>query len=155
MPESKLGEKWMYYDWSRVDRCFPLSVRLSLFVQGEISSWRRSTQLFHLSFIWTAKSASLSSRVPFLIYSFIYLFYLCLSLPVWRNCQSTVTSIQWNNHWTEVCHRAGYLVMLSRRPGRHGLRSKLQTLLGVYKCGLLTLLGGGKSIYSLWKFYQS
>lgn len=44
MPESKLREKWMYYDWSRVDRCSPLSVRLSLFVQAEISSLSHSTQ---------------------------------------------------------------------------------------------------------------
>lgn len=151
MPESKLGEKWMYYDWSRVDRCFPLSVRLSLFVQGEISSWRHSTQLFHLPFIWTTKFVSVRLVSPS---GFFFCLYPCLS-PIWRNHQSSVNSIQWNNQWTEICHWTRYLVMKSRGPGRPGLKSKLNTLWGVYKCGLLTLLGGGKSIYFLWKFYQS
>ena len=72
MPESKLGEKWMYYDWSQVDRCSPLSVRLSLFVQGEISSWRHGTQLFHLSFIWTTKFVSLHLVSPPLFFSFFF-----------------------------------------------------------------------------------
>lgn len=71
MPESKLREKWMYYDWSRVDRCSPLSVRLSLFVQAEISSLSHSTQgsLPPPPLIWTRKFVSLHlmSAVPFFL----------------------------------------------------------------------------------------
>lgn len=45
--------------------------------------------------------------------------------------------------------------MYFRGPERHGLKGKLSTLSGVYKSGLLTPPGGGKSIYSLSKFFLS
>lgn len=76
MPESKLGEKWMYYDWSQVDRCFPLSVRLSLFVQGEISSRGHSAQLLHLHLYVDCKICF--SFTPFSLVPSIFFLYLCL-----------------------------------------------------------------------------
>lgn len=148
MPESKLGEKWMYYDWSRVDQCFPLSVMLSLFVQGEISSWgtahsSSTSPLSGLLYLFSFRSLSL---IPF------FFLHPCLS-PLWRNRQSAVNGIQWIDQWAEICHSTKYLMVWNEIQGEK--RWKLNTLWGVYKCGLLTPLSRGKSIYSLSKFSQS
>lgn len=154
MAESKLREKWMYYDWSRVDRCFPLSVRLSLFVQGEISSWRRSTQVFHPPLIWTAKFVSLH-LVPPPPYFFFYL-YPCLIVPyeaivsrLWI-VYSVEQPVNWNLSLTQIsCD-------VVERPWETWVEKQTKHFVWcIYKCGLLTLLGGGKSIYFLWKIYQS
>lgn len=162
MPESKLREKWMYYDWSWADRCSPFSVRLSLFVQAEISSLSHSTQgsLPPPSLIWMRKFVSLHLMSPIPLFLPLYM----PQSPIWTNCQSCVNStIKGAGSELRFSHWPRYVVMSSRGPGRKGLKRDPNTLCSVcvlvcvcvYKCGLLTLLRGGKSIYFLWKIYQS
>lgn len=127
----------------------PVRSMLSSLCEAQLvcSGWNIIVKAQHTSlslpFIWTAEFLSFLRSVMCALL-------LCPS-PIWKYCQSYMEQpLNW-----AFAIESDILWYSPEAWGDKGRKASWTLFWRIYKCGLLTLQGGGKSIYPLWKFYQS